>query len=60
MHLCGAKIKIRSHIAYLGYKSHTSFVEILYGKRMQAKAAGNKVKIAFYKLVLNTAYGKLG
>lgn len=38
--------------------SFTEFIETYYAKRMEAKASGDKIRTLFYKLVMNSSYGK--
>jgi hypothetical protein len=45
---------------YQGKKLFTDFVDYFYNKRLEAKAAGNKIMDYFYKILLNSLYGKFG
>lgn len=46
----------------LYFKAETTFdtfINTFYSRRLEAKAAGDKVRTLFYKLVMNSSYGKL-
>lgn len=45
---------------YQGKKLFVDFVDYFYQKRLDAKAAGNKIMDYFYKILLNSLYGKFG
>jgi hypothetical protein len=52
--------KVEIAIIYKGAKIFKEYVEHYYSKRQEAKERGDKVNNMFYKLLLNSLYGKFG
>ncbi|MCI4409217.1 MAG: hypothetical protein JHC26_09005 [Thermofilum sp.] len=52
--------RIELAVVYKGAKIFKDYVEYYYSKRQEAKEKGDKVNNMFYKLLLNSLYGKFG
>jgi hypothetical protein len=52
--------RIELAVVYKGAKIFKEYVEYYYQKRQEAKERGDKVNDMFYKLLLNSLYGKFG
>lgn len=52
--------KVRKVAVYEGAPIFREYVEYFYGKRLEAKASGDRVRDLLYKLFLNSLYGKFG
>jgi len=52
--------KVELAVVYKGAKIFKEYVEHYYQKRQEAKEHGDKVNNTFYKLLLNSLYGKFG
>jgi len=56
----GGSVKIKKVLLYKQKDLFSRFVKELYEKREEYKKEGNKVMEKFYKLILNSLYGKFG
>ncbi|MCI4411760.1 MAG: hypothetical protein JHC38_08840 [Thiotrichales bacterium] len=52
--------KVELAVVYKGAKIFKDYVEHYYAERQKAKERGDKVNNTFYKLLLNSLYGKFG
>jgi len=52
--------KVELAVVYKGAKIFKKYVEHYYSKRQESKERGDKVNNMFYKLLLNSLYGKFG
>lgn len=50
--------RVHFSIYFRAETDFSEFVNTFYTRRQEAKAAGDKIRIIFWKLVLNSAYGK--
>lgn len=57
-HSCKAKIKLYREIVYKTKNIFEKFINILYEKKSQPNIDSNEKN--FYKLLMNSAYGKFG
>ena len=53
-------VDIKETAVYQNAKIFKTFVDYFYNKRKEVKAKGDKVMSLFYKLILNSLYGKFG
>jgi len=56
----GEILKVYSLALYEGKEIFTDYVQYFYSRRMEAKERGDKTQQYFFKLMLNSLYGKFG
>jgi len=57
---CAEVLSVEEYALYEGGKIFTPYVEFFFRERQKAKEAGDTLSSYFYKLMLNSLYGKFG